>query len=184
VAPALKLEGQKFGMLLVKSFHGRDSRGRYVWNCRCDCGKEAAVRGNNLVEGTTKSCGHLQRDWARTGFPRKTHGLRNSVYWGLYSAAKRRAKNKGLEFSIKITDIVVPDFCPLLGIPLSKDLPGNRTLGSGSPTLDRKISTLGYTLNNIWVISFKANTMKSNASLEELELLTSNLRRELCATSC
>jgi hypothetical protein len=40
-----------------------------------------------------------------------------------------------------------------------------------SPSLDRYVPSLGYARGNRWVISSKANTMKSNATLEEMVLL-------------
>jgi hypothetical protein len=49
-------------------------------------------------------------------------------------------------------------------------------LTSNSPSLDRKNSLLGYTKENTWVISYKANAAKSNCTLNELELLVKNLR--------
>ena len=41
-------------------------------------------------------------------------------------------------------------------------------LGDDSPSLDRIVSSLGYVKGNIRVISYKANRVKSNATLEEL----------------
>ena len=42
------------------------------------------------------------------------------------------------------------------------------TGNSFSPSLDRIDSTKGYVPGNVWVISNKANRMKSNAAAEEL----------------
>lgn len=82
-------------------------------------------------------------------------------------AAKRRAKIYGLECSITEKDIVVPTHCPILKIPLNnrstKEQPRQDVA-----SLDRIDSTKGYIPGNIEVISWLANTMKSNASPELL----------------
>lgn len=41
-----------------------------------------------------------------------------------------------------------------------------------SPTLDRIIPELGYVKNNIIVISFRANRIKCNATIDELKKIT------------
>lgn len=51
---------------------------------------------------------------------------------------------------------------------------GGLKVGDNSPTLDRKDSTRGYVPDNVWVISHRANRMKNNATLEEMELLVKN----------
>jgi len=58
--PAAKdLTGKRFGQLTVVRFEeNRD--GRYMWRCRCECGKETVVLQQNLLSGKTKSCGCLQ----------------------------------------------------------------------------------------------------------------------------
>lgn len=76
--------------------------------------------------------------------------------------AKSRAKEKGLDFNLEIQDILIPTHCPILGIPL---VPNNGTI-----SIDRIIPSLGYVKGNIWIISKKANTMKNNATPEELRL--------------
>ena len=48
-----------------------------------------------------------------------------------------------------------------------------------SYSLDRIDSNKGYIKGNVWIISNRANTIKNNASLEELELLMSNLKKKL-----
>ena len=95
----------------------------------------------------------------------------------MWERSKRRARKKGFEHTIDYTDIHVPTHCPLLGIPLF------RSIGKGacdnSPSLDRIDSSKGYTPDNIRVISNKANSIKSNATLEELERISTAFRAKI-----
>jgi hypothetical protein len=86
----------------------------------------------------------------------------------IFRGAKKRAKEKGLPFLIEQSDILVPDFCPILGIPLAV---ADGKFNDNSPTLDRLIPELGYVPGNIAVISNRANRMKDNATSEEHRLL-------------
>lgn len=97
----------------------------------------------------------------------------------MLTAAKTRAKQQGLPFDITLEDIVIPDTCPVLGIPLEI---GNSRLLDGSPTLDKFIPELGYVPGNINVISNKANRMKTDASADEVSLLL-NWMLEKCKAS-
>lgn len=94
----------------------------------------------------------------------------------LLRAARTRAKKFGLEFSIKLEDIVIPELCPYLGVKLKPYSPrGDGSLDVAS--LDRKNSFLGYTKDNIEVISFLANMMKSKATEEQLVLFAKEVLR-------
>ncbi len=46
-----------------------------------------------------------------------------------------------------------------------------------TPSLDRIDSSLGYVKGNVWVISWRANHIKTDASLEELKQLVAGLER-------
>jgi hypothetical protein len=96
-------------------------------------------------------------------------------------AAAHRAKTKGLEFSLELQDIVIPELCPVLGLPLFR---GNGSGGmcQNSPTLDRINPALGYVKSNVEVVSWRANRIKSDATLEELESIVRHLRG-LCHAS-
>ena len=76
-------------------------------------------------------------------------------------------------------NIVVPEFCPVLGIPI-KCPPGKGRKGpsDNSPSVDCFNNDLGYTSNNIRVISFRANTLKRDATIEELERVIAYMRGE------
>lgn len=90
----------------------------------------------------------------------------------LWLRAKQRAKERGIFFDLKLEDIVIPKYCPILGIELKKT--NNRDT---SPSLDRYIPELGYVPGNIAVISNRANQIKSNANLQELKRLVSWLEQ-------
>lgn len=94
----------------------------------------------------------------------------------LFGNAQQRAKRKGIEFSITREDIAIPDYCPLLGIKLSKGSEGG---SDHSPSLDRIDPSFGYTKDNIWVISMKANRLKNDATLAEMEMLVCNWKRKV-----
>jgi hypothetical protein len=83
----------------------------------------------------------------------------------LLNAAKGRARRKGLPFDLTVHDIVIPSHCPVLGLPF---VVNTVKCGSDSPTLDRIIGHLGYVRGNIVVVSFRVNTIKSDATPTEL----------------
>lgn len=98
---------------------------------------------NKLIE--------YQKDW-----------IKNNLERQLWLSAKARARKSKIKFSIKIEDIFIPEFCPILEVPLVYN-------SDYAPSVDRKIPELGYTKENVWVISKKANVMKNNASSEDLK---------------
>lgn len=85
----------------------------------------------------------------------------------LRERARKRARQQGLEFSIRREDIIVPNTCPVLGIPIV--IGGKRS--ENSPSLDRIDPALGYVPGNVRVISDKANRLKGRRSLVQLEAL-------------
>ena len=95
-----------------------------------------------------------------------------TVEQSMLNRSKSRAKKKGFEHNITIDDILIPDKCPLLEIPIIK---GENSVHANSPTLDRIDSTKGYVKGNVWVISYKANTIKSDATPEELLTIATRL---------
>jgi len=87
----------------------------------------------------------------------------------MLSYAKDRANKKGLEFNIEHTDIVIPNICPVLNIPIFYNRPGIvKGPCINSPSLDRIDNSKGYIKGNIQVISHLANTMKASATREQL----------------
>ena len=81
---------------------------------------------------------------------------------------RSRATQRNIPFDLDLEDIIIPDKCPVLGIPLERS---SGTLADSSPSVDRIIPALGYTKGNIIIISNRANRIKSDATPQELEMI-------------
>jgi len=88
-------------------------------------------------------------------------------------AAKRRAAQNNIEFSITIEDIFMPLRCPLLDIPLNVN---DNKLGPDSPTLDRIRNSIGYVPRNVIVVSYAANRCKGNLNSDDIMKIAMNLK--------
>lgn len=102
----------------------------------------------------------LQRNW-RTKHPRET----------LVIAARSRARKEHTICTIEVADIEWPTHCPVFGIELdyNRTVAGNRKIRSNYPSLDRRDNSKGYTKGNVFVISHRANRIKSDATAAELK---------------
>lgn len=93
---------------------------------------------------------------------------------------RRNAKKRGLDFSLVKEDLLpLPTHCPVLGVELDYS-------GGGGPnvaSVDRIDSTKGYLRENVAIISKRANTLKNNASVEELQKVLDYLRSTLITMS-
>lgn len=81
---------------------------------------------------------------------------------------KQSARNRKLEFNLTIEDIVIPEVCPILGIPLVMSL-GRAT--QATPTVDRIDNSKGYIKGNIGIISRHANSCKCNMTIDDVRNL-------------
>ncbi len=100
----------------------------------------------------------------------------------LLYAARNRAKQADIECTITIDDILIPDVCPVLGIPLYDSAGGGKkhpALIPNSPSIDRIDNTKGYVPDNICVISMKANDIKSDSTLEDLEAVVAYMKSRI-----
>jgi hypothetical protein len=108
---------------------------------------------------------HLNKDRAHTN-EMKRNGIRKNPISYILWQVKARAKRNNIPFNLTHDDIVIPSICPVLGIPIQIS-DGNATWNS--PSVDRHNPQLGYITGNISIISHRANTIKSDASVKELQ---------------
>jgi hypothetical protein len=82
----------------------------------------------------------------------------------------------GCPFDITVHDIVIPEVCPALKIPIKANLV---RMSDSSPSLDKLIPSLGYTKQNIWIISNRANRIKNDSTLAELKQIVSAVEERI-----
>jgi hypothetical protein len=109
----------------------------------------------------------------------KTCNIERAVEWNrnnpvqkMLNEARNRAHKKGLEYCLEKSDIHIPKTCPLLGIELKWG--GTHKDKDNTPSLDRLDNSKGYTPDNIWIISWRANNLKRDATFSEIETLYKN----------
>lgn len=118
----------------------------------------------NTYSSYCKSCSSSYFSKQRLNDPRQT----------LLKSIRKSARKRGLDFNLTIEDIIIPEFCPALDIPLIKTK-GIAT--DNTPSVDRIDSNKGYIKGNVQVLSLRANMLKSNASIDELEKILNFLKR-------
>jgi len=165
------LTGKKFGRLDVIQKEGSFKGIRY-WLCRCTCGSEklVSVSTAHLYDGHTQSCGCLNRERFIKTITKHGQGKagEETPEYIMWRESRTRAGEYNEENNLEISHIVIPEYCPVLGIKLQKNI---GKMGDNSPTLDRINNKKGYIKSNIAVISLKANAMKRNGTLEDIEKL-------------
>lgn len=174
--PAKDMLGLTFGRLRVTervpvSNRGRKDQAR--WRCVCECGGEIVVTGTALRTGRNKSCGCFRRD--RMGAMFRSHGKSQTPEYCMFYDARKRALAQDVPFTIAPDDIRIPTHCPVLGIELMQTGPRDNR-----PSLDKILVERGYTPNNVRVISFRANRIKSDASTNEIRAVLKYMEDAEC----
>ena len=116
------------------------------------------------VSNTCKECTKIYEKSELGRYRKRMHRIKTKEHI-LWDNAKNRAKNKKLEFNIEESDIIIPSICPVLGIPILRDAP---KVSPNSPSLDRIDNSKGYIKGNVCIISWRANSIKKDSSIEEL----------------
>ena len=156
---------REFGM---KNREEKPNRYKVCDNCEqsLNLGKFSLIEKWNINSDTKNTCKKcsikirqvekLNRDW-------KVDAAKL-----LYSNIKSRCKRIGREFSIELEDILIPEKCPVFGFDLKRE---DRQTWMCAPSVDRIDSSKGYIKGNVTVVSRRANIIKRDATIEELEQL-------------
>ena len=154
---ALDFTGRRFGMLTVLHRINELTDQAY-WMCRCDCGKEHAVRQTGFHNGTTGSCGCARTEAVRKALslPVGEGSIRRAI-----TALKQSAKRRRIIVELSDTEIralfSLP--CHYCGVSGSNSLktyhigPRAAELREQSVVrmngIDRLDSDLGYAAGNV-----------------------------------
>lgn len=153
----IDMTGRVIGRLLVIEGCGRDSRGRALWRCRCECGNEIIVRGDHLRNEDTTSCGCYHRE--RLVEAHTTHGAsRTRLYYvwtdmlqrvGVHKGASEKVKHNYQDRGINVCSewLIFENFRDwALSHGYKEDL-----------QIDRRDNEKGYCPENCWWVTCKEN---------------------------
>lgn len=86
----LNLAGKMFGKFTVIKHNGTDKYGAALWECSCECGNIAVVRGTSLTSGNSTQCKNCAN---------RTHGLSSTNFYKVWQGMKTRCTNpKAINF--------------------------------------------------------------------------------------
>lgn len=117
----------------------------------------------------------------RPGFVHPPRPLGAPFKTYLCANARSRGRKRGLGATITADDLDWPSHCPVLGLELDyPERSGERGTAHPQPnwpSLDRWDSTKGYVPGNVFVISYRANTLKNSATYVEILKVAKYLSR-------
>ena len=92
------LTGQRFGRLVVLK-RAENKGERPMWLCECECGNIKTVRGCDLKNGHTQSCGCLHKEVVtsilESNVNQNSHGKRRTRLYSIWCGVKTRCFNEG-----------------------------------------------------------------------------------------
>ena len=167
----IDLTGEKFGRLIViKRNYPNGKYGHLKWLCKCDCGEERIVWGNNLIRGNTKSCGCLYKETSPKNRKNLPPGIANMRT--IISGYKDSARIRGYDY--KLTEEQFKELTQK-GCYYCGAKPNNVTnykkynenyIYNG---LDRVDNNKGYEIGNVVPCCKFCNQAKSNFTLQEFK---------------
>lgn len=154
--------------------------------CSADCRKEVAkkVLDDWRKENPDKRAKQNKRSFATYHAARKTEKEQKTPVGILtqkrkmLTSAKSRASKRGIPFKLTLDDFDIPATCPVLGIEIVLGGSTN-SARENAPSLDRVVPLLGYVRGNVIVISFRANRIKNDATVTELEQVAEFYRNHM-----
>ncbi len=151
--------------LFYKNSKSKDGYRANCKSCQDEVGKKWRVNNQERLKQMSKEY-HKRTDVKKRRAEITRLWNRENVESTLLTKARQRAKSKNIQCNINKEDIIVPKFCPILGMELKIS---DGKMSKNSPTLDRIDNQKGYIKGNIQVISCRANTIKNDSSFEEIE---------------
>lgn len=142
--------------------------GGFRHKCR-ECCNEYTRQWNAKNKEKVRATGRKSRH------KRKASDPMQSSLKEMLNGARWRARKSGVPFAVTVVDFDPPILCPVLGIPI--DYGRKQTAGpkDDSPSIDRIIPQLGYVPGNVRIMSFRANRIRNNGTLEDFRKLVAFL---------
>lgn len=111
--------------------------------------------------------------------PAKKHPPKPVTEFDFWVKRSRTGNTARTKLSVEYYKTLFVTHCPLLGMELTYVNCKQQRTPDNYATLDRIDSSKGYVEGNVQILSFRANTIKGDATLEELKLIIKNWEKHL-----
>lgn len=159
---------EKEHVFFSKDRQSKDMLSTYCRECRSLKNKQKSV--------DRKIANERNRNYYNTT---RSNQYRKDPAWYLWSIAQKRARKLQIPFTITKEDIQIPERCPITGDLIDLLISDKKQSYQTGASLDKVDNSLGYIPGNVRVISRKANRMKSDLSIEQLETLLKYMKGEI-----
>jgi hypothetical protein len=163
----------------VPCVHGHDGK-RYTRNCECYVCRAISAREyvrRKRTDAGQKNLGRPRKHPILVGPPKPKRVVFIPVTveekWIVRSKKSKKRKLRK-DLSIEYYKSLLTTHCPLLEIELSYENYEGQIVPQNYATLDRINPQKGYIKGNVQIISYRANTLKNSASLDEMQLIVKN----------
>lgn len=169
-----------------KEYHERDilcpccnqiKKGKMFSPFRKNCQKcvsfkyTSSPKGKKKKKEYDKNPKNIKRSLERDFISRRTQWVRHQL-----GAIKSKCKKENIPFNLNEDDFPeMPDICPVLRIKLV--IGGKR--GYNCPSIDR-LNDIGYVSGNCKIISARANLLKNDGTISELEAVLKYMKENGC----
>jgi hypothetical protein len=123
-----------------------------------------------------KQRGATQRCRAKLNQSDPVKAILQNMLWDTRKRAKAKSMDHGLDY--EFLQSLYRLTCPITDEPLLWER-GHGKPQDNSPSLDRIDPRKGYTKGNVWLISYRMNRIKNDATPEELETIAARLRAKI-----
>lgn len=150
-----------------KNQYGEPKEKKICASCKLELRQNrfSRIDKSDASKGLRPICKTCSAEKAKKERDRRKNNWKYKPALSMLNNSKQRAKAKGIEHTLTINDIIIPDYCPVLGIKLET---GDRKKHWNAPSIDRVDNTKGYVKDNILIMSVRANMIKKDATIEEL----------------
>ena len=149
-------------------------------NCK-NCGKEfiPEAKASKYCSDECRKQGHYanrtkwrQQKEVKPRWSEYTKKWRSKNYaLSRFIVLRSKAKKNEIAFDIELEDVIIPEFCPVFNIPLDGRDRDHQW------SFDKIYPEKGYTKGNVKIISMKANRLKNNATIPELEKIIEYMKK-------
>lgn len=179
-----KYKNKKYGILTIKDYMGKNTHGKNIIRCICDCGNETIVTTSNLYSPSSKttSCGCNKEKRNKLAFEKD---IKDVAIGKILLGYKKSATERNIKFELndqEFVDLILREQCFYCESKSGKNI----FTSCNKPTrsfeyfgIDRVNNNIGYCNSNTVTSCRQCNFSKNNFSSEKIINICSKIQNNM-----